>query len=296
MGSSRTPRVGTPLGTVPLLTAAQPCAQHPHKHNQGPNSAILGQLDPQTGSPSGDYASPALSILMGQILLSLGSQRGSKSFSPSWMWAQEFGVTTAVLSLGQGHTQCKCQLRQGMLLPPASPNWDVLEAALQPPPSHHRGRDRGVLNQSVPPCHAVCVHMHRGLHRCIYTMCALKSLPQPQAALHSGFAGVRTPRPCPEREQGEAGAGHVVSGLRGLHRPFRMGALGVSIEPAPEPAQSCRSGSSDRFMTNKRIKPSASLLRPCFPHSHELLPEGDWDAGCGHGVIPHSPALQLGSL
>lgn len=98
------PRVGTPLGTVPLLTAAQPCAQHPHKHNQGPNPAILGQLDPQTGSPSGDYASPALSILMGQILLSLGSQRGLKSFSPSWMWAQEFGVTTAVLSLGQGDT------------------------------------------------------------------------------------------------------------------------------------------------------------------------------------------------
>lgn len=141
-GKQQNSRGWDPTGDFALLTAAQPGVQHPHQHNQGPNPALLGlrgQLDLQTDNPSWYHASPALSTLMGQILLSSGSQRCSQSFCPSWMWAQEFGVTPSIFSLGQGQAQCKCKPRQGMLLPPASPNWDVLEAALQPRPSHHRG-------------------------------------------------------------------------------------------------------------------------------------------------------------
>lgn len=44
-------------------------------------------------------------------------------------------------------------------------------------------------------------------------------------------------------------------------------------------------------MSNKCIKPPASLSPPCFPHFHEALLEGDGDAGCGHGITPASPGL-----
>lgn len=231
-----------------MLTAAQPGAQHPHRHNQGPSPALLGlrgQLDLQTDNPSWDHASPALSTLMGQILPSSGSQRGSTSFSPSWMRAQEFGVSMSVFGLGQGHTHCKCKPGQGMLLPPASPNWDVLEAVLQPPPSHqHRGRDRGVMSQSVPPCHAVCPQAQRALSGYVPCVFFLQSLPSRRQLCIWSLPGSELPVP----------ALSVSRRSRGWPR-------GVEAAGAAQTLQDGSAGCQHRASPRAGTKPPEPLLR-----------------------------------
>lgn len=83
-----------------LLGPCQPSTQHHHE----PNLALLRLTE-------------RLKELLSQLDVGTG------------IWGD-----CGVFSLGQGHTQYKCKPRQGMLLPPVSSNWHVLEAALQPPP------------------------------------------------------------------------------------------------------------------------------------------------------------------
>lgn len=115
-----------------------------------------------------------------------------------------------------------------------------------------------MLSPGVPVCAPVSRCVSPGTEGSVgqFTACVLKSLPSRRQFCIWGLPGSEIPVP----------ALSVCRGRPGLLGPFGTGALGVSTEPAPEPAQS---GSSDRFMTNKRIKPSAPLLPPCFPHSHE---------------------------
>lgn len=169
---------------------------------------------------------------------------------------------------------------------PSQPSWGARPGGAEP------GR------APIPPCRLPCLRRLqklsgyvRGARRALaahLTWVLLKPLPQPQASPYLGVSRGQSPPSLLRARAGEARSGRGVLGLggpRGLHRPFRARALGVSIEPA----RSCRSSSSVRFMSNKYIKRRPPRL-PLFLISTRRCWRGPGTPAAATALSPRPPA------
>lgn len=128
-----------------------------------------------------------------------------------------------------------------------------------------------------------------------YFTCVLLKIAAPATgvSVFGGFLGSEPPVPAPSIGRGRPGLSAGCRGCGGYTDPSgRERWVSASSWPQ-ELARSCRSSSSVCLMSNKRIKPPASLSPPCFPHFHEALPGRDRDDG--RGVTPASPSPAAGN-